>query len=109
MIGRLTESIGAFTLGTGAAIGAVGAVGAAMGGKSAADFAASMRALKFGSAESGLGLTQLRQMQLTLGEFNITQDESAVRAATRSAGAGPATNVNVRERYCDWRRRRSSQ
>jgi hypothetical protein len=58
-------------------------------GKSAADFAASMRALKFGSAESGLGLTQLKQMQLTLGEFNITQMNRPYAQQLEAPAPGP--------------------
>ena len=76
-VGRLTESIGAFSTGSGAAVGAAGAMGAALlsAGKFAADFAVKMREIKFGSEESGLGIVQLKQTQLALGELGLTAPE----------------------------------
>ena len=75
-IGRLTDSLGSFATGSGAAVTAVGAMGAALlvAGKFAADFAVSMRGIKFGSAESGLGTLQIKQMQMVLKELGISEE-----------------------------------
>ena len=77
-IGRLTESLGSFATGSGAAVTAVGAMGAALfvAGKFASDFATSMRAIKFGSAESGLGTLQIKQMQMVLKELGVSEEQT---------------------------------
>ena len=62
MVFELTKSVGSFTLGSGAAVGAIAAVGAAIyeAGKAAAEFSESMRRIKFGSAETGFGQLQIK-------------------------------------------------
>ena len=79
IVGELTKSIGAFSLGTGAMVGAIGAAGAALyeAGRSAIEFAEAMKKIKFGSEESGLGRLQIKQLVQALGEFDISADEVA--------------------------------
>ena len=79
MVTELTKSVGAFTLGTGAMVGAIGAVGLALyeAGRSAIEFAEAMKKIRFGSEETGLGRLQIKQLVQALGEFDISADEVA--------------------------------
>ena len=79
MVFELTKSVGSFTLGSGAAVGAIAAVGAAIyeAAKVAAEFSESMRQIKFGSAETGLGQLQIKQLVQALAEFGLDAGEAS--------------------------------
>ena len=75
-VSELTKSVGAFALGSGAAVTAVAAIGAALyeAGRYALEFSESMKKIKFGSAETGLGQLQIKQLIQALDEFEIDAD-----------------------------------
>jgi hypothetical protein len=72
----LTSKVGEFSLGAGTLVGTVAALGVGLyeAGKGAAEFSEKMKGLRFASRETGLTLTQLKQLELGAKAFGISGD-----------------------------------
>lgn len=95
-VGGLTDEIAAFSVGAGTAIGTLGAFGVAalVAAKSAGSFAEAIRDLRFGSRESGLGMTQLKELTVIAPHFGMSVETmTKATVSFRSVMADAAANA----------------
>ncbi len=74
---KIGDAAGRLAVGAGSVVGVIAAVGAAtaVAGKKLGDFSKSMQTLRYAAVQSGLSVTQMRQLENVGARFGMTSDE----------------------------------